>query len=223
MRSNRVAKWWYCLIAIAIAIAVASCADDNGSFSIPFFPTMPINGVVVYTPLYSIVEVGDTVTITSAGFHNGNGLGVEPIRTAIFNVSDTTTVRLEPRSMLYPNTPAVLARGRQEGVVVITATLNGVAGTDSLRVIPAIGRIEIITSHSTIHVGDTVTVDVRIIATDGTVITTPQWPVIQAEPIGLLIGAPNRNKMRGTSPGTATVTVKVGRATGTATVSILPQ
>lgn len=166
------------------------------------------------------VEVGDTIRIDAEGFHDGNGFGTDFPHTVTFATTDSTVVGLESTSWSLSFVPTIRVRGRRDGLVSIIATINGVSGQDSLRVIPAVGSVTLSPNPATVKVGDTVTVQVQVIARAGGPITTVH-PFIQLDSIGYVVYS-GLNQFRGQKPGIVALHVQVGRVVARGTLTVTP-
>ena len=206
-------------------LTLASCAVVGGSCAEPtnplFLPRNPINGVALYLPLYNVIQVGQTEKINAEGFHDGNGVGTEYPHTVSFHSSDTTVVRLTATTWTLPFIPSMNAHGLKEGLVVLKATINGVVGVDSLRVIPEIASITMTPTSSTLYVGDSVAIEFDIRAVDGRSLQSPR-PVIQIanSNYGIVYFVAGR-WAKGNAPGTVNLFANIGADTGRTTLTVL--
>jgi hypothetical protein len=203
-------------LALALAcFASLSCGPaplDPGSLY------TPVTDIAVYSA--GLVEVGDTMRIEAEGFTNGQGYTTEPPRTVSFSLADSTILSLEKTTWTMPIMPAVLAHGLRPGVTTVTATINGVSGRDSLQVIPRIGSIAVTPVAATIHTNDTITFHVAVMAVDGSEITTVH-PYTTSS-VGGIAQSIGLNLYHGLKPGTIAITATLRRATGSATLTVLP-
>lgn len=150
-------------LAIGLAIGVVSCLEPPTEPE-PFdFNSLlnPINGVVIYAGShYEYAEVDDTIRVYAAGFHNGNGIGTQALKTVEWSVSDATALQVT-RTESQGNLSQATLRGLKPGLVTLSAKLNGVAGTDTIRVVPRIKQLQIVTTRATLGIGDTVEIWLR--------------------------------------------------------------
>jgi hypothetical protein len=144
---------------LGTTIVGLSCTDASapgGGISYP-----PVNEVIVYAgTVGELVEVGDTIRIDAEGFHDGNGFNVERSQSVTFAVSDPSVVSLESTAWKLPVVPTIRARGLRPGLVTITARINTIVGTDSLRVIPTVQSVAISPNPATVFVNDSVQLNV---------------------------------------------------------------
>lgn len=204
------------------ALTLLACAGSCEQPTDPFlFARNPINGVALYLPLYQVVQVGEVIRVDAEGFYNGNGVGTEYPRTVSFVSSDTNIVRLQPATWTASFIPTVRATGLKPGLVTVTATINGVATSDTLRVIPEIASITLTPASASFFVGDTVTVAVDIRSTAGQPITERR-PLITWDTPGILISASTltSNRVVGRTPGTTVLKAFIGPDTGRVTVTV---
>lgn len=181
----------------------------------------PINEVIVYGGSNGqIAMVGDTVRVDAEGFRDGQGLGTESPRTVLFSTSDSSVVRLETTIWTLSFIPTTRVRGLREGLVTIFATINGVTGRDSLRVIPPIRIIQLTPNPATVRVNDTISIGVRVIAQNGADITTVA-PFVSMDANGTALYA-GKNTFRGVKAGTTTLRAQVGSVTATEILTIVP-
>jgi hypothetical protein len=206
------------IIAAAVA-GVSICCTDQG----PGFPRLnPINGVEVYLPLYHVIQVGQTDRVDAEGFYNGSGFGAEPPRSVRFTSSDTFALRLTPTTWTIPGLVASASMlGRKEGLVTISATINGITESDTINVVPEIESIRLTPSASTFRVGDTISVAIEVRAVDGRLLSIPA-PSLQMSDseLGIVIFS-GRNVVLGRNPGTVTVFAAVAADTGRATLKVI--
>jgi hypothetical protein len=208
------------ILTCAAALGLAACAEPGPSIVFP--PRNPITSVSVYLPLYHVMQVGEAVRLDAAGYYQGNGAWVEEPRTVVFRSTDTTVVGLEPTTWYMSSMPSVRARARRVGTVTFSATINGVTGSDSLRVIPEIQSIALTPTRSTLQVGDTVAVTVDIVSTGGEAITTVRPFVDMSDGVGVVVSV-GQNRFRGVAPGTARLKAFVGADTGRVTLTVVPK
>jgi hypothetical protein len=202
----------------ALVVSAGSCEQPTNPF---FLSRNPINGVEVYLPLLHVMQVGDTIRIDAEGFHDGYGVGTEYPHSVSFTATDTTVLRLEPVTWTLPFVPSMRARGLKPGLVTLSATINGVTGSDTLRVIPEVASITLSPSATTFFVGDTIPVAVEIRSTGGDLITE-RVPLVfpMTDGIVLLAGSYGNNRVVGRNPGTTVLVAFLGPDTGRVMVTV---
>ena len=143
--------------------ALASCTGITGesdTFDLNASRS-PINGVVVYAgSFHYFAEVDDSIGVMAWGYHNGEGWGAQSVTTANWAASDPTVLRIV-RSSFRVNSAAAVLRGVRPGLVALSATLNGVTGSDTIRVLPKIRALELKSTRATLSLGDTVEIWLR--------------------------------------------------------------
>jgi hypothetical protein len=113
--------------------SLLSCREPATLPAIDLF--QPITDVTVYTFGRTLL-VGDTARIRAEGFRNGSGFGVQMPQTVTFVSSDTTVFRVEDVGGVGTRQPNALVRAVAPGLARLHATLDGVTGSDTLRVVP---------------------------------------------------------------------------------------
>lgn len=150
-------------LTIGLAIGMASCLGpptEPEPFDINSLLN-PITEVLIYAGThYEYAEVDDSIGIYASGFHKGNGFGTQSIKTAEWSVSDPTALQVT-RSASQGNLSRATLRGLKPGLVTLSAKLNGVTGTDTIRVVPRIKQLQIVTTRATLGIGDTVEIWLR--------------------------------------------------------------
>jgi hypothetical protein len=117
-----------------------------------------------------IVEVGDTSLVSAIGHVDGvlSMFFYAPILDAKWATSDPSVARLEVPAPPPDTTRArIVVRGVSPGTVSVTATSLGVTGAATVRVIPRLRDLVVLTSADTIAVGDSVVLRVDGVAEDG--------------------------------------------------------
>lgn len=204
------------VLALSVALGGGSCVRME-----IFPPPNPINGVSVYLPLGQVIQVNDPTRIHASGFYNGNGLGTEDPHTVSFVASDTTVLRLQPTTWIHASAPTTLATGLKPGLITLTATLNGVSASDTLRVIPEVASITLLPTSTSFFVGDTIPVAVEVRAMNGQLIGE-RTPLVLSETPGVvtLSSSYGNNRVVGANPGTTVLTAFIGPDTGRVAVTV---
>ena len=163
----------------------------------------PINGVTVYAgQVFNQAETADTVQIFAEGFHNGNGIGTQSVKSASWTVSDPTTLQIIRSSFAFTQSVATV-RGLKPGVVTLSVTLNGVTGTDVLQVLPRIHSLRVwATPSPQITVGDTIQLHGRANDLNGDSIPNAAILIWQDSGLLLLGGAGGRARYVALTAGT---------------------
>jgi hypothetical protein len=205
--------------SLGVALAGFACVSCDPVPTLPASLGTPVTDVSVYLGT-SVLEVGDTTRIEAEGFTNGEGFGTEPPRTVSFVAADSTILSLAQATWTLPMVPAVLARGLRTGLTTVTATINGVSARDSLRVIPTIGSIVVTPVMATIHINDTISYQVAVNAVDGSPISGVR--VYSNSSVSGIAQLLSTNRYHALKPGTITITATLRRATGVATLTVIP-
>ncbi|MEO9251228.1 MAG: hypothetical protein ABI322_09405 [Gemmatimonadaceae bacterium] len=179
----------------------------------------PIHDVIVYTwPTY--VQVGDTLRVEAGAFNDVGLEFTQPIRTVAWQTSNPQVISIEPAVAIVPIQPSVYARGVAPGTAHISATLNGITGTDSVIVLPRLQGVKVTPVTATIHVGQWIPVTAQIIAADGTVLV---GPYIIWESSNYNVAAPGPgNTVVSRTVGVARITATLARAVGALDVTVVP-
>jgi hypothetical protein len=176
-----------------------------------------------------IVEVGDTVRVSTLGRVNGAvGMFVyDRVLDAAWRSSDPTVARVErlpPPPRTDSTTPGeTLVRGLMPGTTRVTATARGIVGEMSVRVIPPVDHIDLRPPRDTILVGDTI--QIAVAAVD------PQGNPIENVPLGFETDSllarhgwdTNRVGVVALDTGRATVFARFRRATGRLDLVVAPR
>jgi signal peptidase I len=206
---------------LAPVLAVWCCLGCGHSEIVapPPITLPPIHEVVVYTwPTY--VQVGDTLRVQAGGF-NVNGWEItEPIRTVVWQTSDSDRIKIEPALPIIPIQPSIYALGLAPGVAHVSATLNGVTGSDSVIVLPALREIDVVPRTATVHVGDSLPITARIVATDGTVISGPYIVWASSDPNVANFGP--GNTVIGLQVGVARISATLAQEQGDLDLTVVP-
>lgn len=211
----RRALWVGCL---ATACLVLGCAHQEVTGP-PLVTFPPIHDVVVYTwPRY--VQVGDTLRVEAGGFNTSGWEFTEPIHTVAWATGTPDRIRIESAPWIAAFQPAVYARGLAPGTATISATLNGVTGSDSVIVLPLLRGIELTRQTATIHVGQTLDITARIVAEDGSILVGP-YIIWSSSDYNVAAFGPGTTVLA-LHPGAALITATLARAVATLTVTVLP-
>lgn len=207
---------------LSLALTFSACVDIAGlddMFGAPLL-AIGVDG--------AIVEVGDTVRVTAMG-EVGGIVGMwsyDPVLDARWAISDQTIARLESLPLPTPEDSfpraRTLIRGARPGSARVTATARRVVGEAIVRVIPRIGTIRLTAPRDTISVGDTIRVSATARDAEGV-------PIVG---VPLTFGVQGGVELRGfddagarivaTSAGPATLSARFRRATGEATLVVVP-
>ena len=213
---------------VILALALASCVESPPEPE-PFdFNTLlnPINGVRVYAgSQFEFAEVDDTTRIQAWGFHDGQGIGTQSVRTAIWTSSDPTMLHIV-RSSFSANGASAVLRGGRPGLVTLSVTLNGVTGADTIRVLPRIRELRLKSTRPTLAIGDTVEVWFRADDLNGDSIPSVRpLIVITFGPYALplqFIGPWPRHRYVGKDTGSVQFYTKVANDSTDLSIRVLP-
>lgn len=188
-------------------------------------PTVDFGGkLIAVTVSSAIVEVGDTVRVTAQGQLDGllGLLYFDPVRDAKWAVADGIAT-LEPIPPPPPTdttwTARTWVRGKQPGRTFVRARARGITGQGLLRVIPTLESLEIRGASDTLRVGDTITIAMMAVATNGQ--DVPELPIVLEPDTTGRLNPVTRDgpvvRLAGTSPGTATIRAHFRRVGGART------
>ncbi|MCU0646447.1 MAG: hypothetical protein MUF00_00510 [Gemmatimonadaceae bacterium] len=149
------------LVGMALAI-LWTCASPPTVEVPPLFRLPPVRHVNVYA-YPNLLAVDRLDTLEANGF-DSTGVGVWVSGAATWRVSDST--RLSMRE-LDPRRRQVEVRALRPGLVEVVATIAGVSGRDTVRIIPALLPLELTPAAVSLRRGDSTFVRLRIRTTDG--------------------------------------------------------
>jgi hypothetical protein len=113
-----------------------------------------------------VLEVGSVSRACAFGLAP-SGYYVATRRVDQWTLSDPTLATLLPMPDARDNYSCRLVRVNRPGQLTVTATMAGLEGTNTVRLIPAISQVVVQPSSATLHVGDTTSVTITIIAVNG--------------------------------------------------------
>jgi uncharacterized protein YjdB len=113
-----------------------------------------------------VLEVG-SVSRTCAFGLAPSGYYVATRRVDQWKVSDPTLATLLSMPDKQDNYSCRLVRVNRPGQLTVTATMAGLEGTNTVRLIPTISQVVLQPSSATLHVGDTASVTITVIAVNG--------------------------------------------------------
>lgn len=146
------------------------------------------------------------------------------MKTATWTASDPTTLRIVRRTVLANSSAAVL-RGLRPGIVLLSATLNGVTGSDSIRVLPKISELQLKATRTTLSIGDTVEIWLRANDLSGDSIPNlrPLYvrSLSQTQPLQY-IGPWPRERYVGNTTGSIVFYTKVANDSTDVTITVVP-
>ena len=210
-----------------IAVLVASCYGSPTGFDLNS-QLDPINDVMVYAgSFWEFAEVDDTITIDAFGYHNGSGFGTQLIRTVTWASSDVATLRVVQSKTTGIGSFAQV-KGIKPGIVTLSVTLNGVTGSDTLRVIPRVKQLALKSSAAVLAIGDTVEIWCRADDLNGDSIPNLR-PLIGPDfllpyPFPLrYIGPYPRHRYVSTDTGSVGFVTGVAHDTARVTVRVMPR
>jgi len=221
MASRALSAYTAPFLAAIAGVVMLGCQDGDRSIGpIELLPSNSIASVIVYTwPWY--VQVGDTLHIEAAGYNVNGWSSSDSLRTVAWRSAPSGVVELEalPSPFRYWTVHAV--RGLAPGRAIVTATLNGVSGSDSVVVVPRLQAVELSADRTTVHVGATVTITAVIRTTSGATLEGPQlvWDVSDYTRAVFSSGF---GRFLATGAGTVDITATIARTTGRTSLTILP-
>jgi hypothetical protein len=209
---------WCALLSLALASCDPAPFDINDGRS-------PINGVRVYAGSHHFfAEVDDSIGIQAWGYHDGDGWGAQYVKTATWTASDPATLRIVRKTVLANSSAAVL-RGLRPGIVLLSATLNGVTGSDSIRVLPKIRELQLKATRTMLSIGDTVEIWLRANDLNGDSIPNlrPLYvrSLSQTQPL-LYIGPWPRERYVGNTTGSIVFYTQVANDSTDLTITVVP-
>jgi hypothetical protein len=208
------------LLAAVAGVGLLGCNEKGPFESIELFPRSPIVSVVVYTfPWY--VQVGDTLHVSAEGFGANGYTANESLRSVAWQSAPSGRVALEVLPSPFQPRSARVVRGLAPGRANLTATLNGVSGSDSVVVLPRLQAIELSADRTTAQVGETVTISALIRTTEGATLEGPYliWESSDYTRAGFTFG---EGLVVARGAGTVEITATIARMTGRITLTILP-
>jgi hypothetical protein len=112
------------------------------------------------------LEVGSVSRVCALGLApSGFYIATRPVDQ--WTLSDPTLATLLPMPNRQDNYSCRLLRVNRAGSLTVTATMAGVEGASTVRLIPRVSQIVVHPSATTLHVGDTISVAITVIAVDG--------------------------------------------------------
>lgn len=114
----------------------------------------------------SALEVGSLSRTCAFGLAP-SGYYIATRRVDQWTLSDPTLAALLPMADARDNSSCRLLRVKRPGRLTVTATMAGLQGTNTVRLIPQISQVVVQPSSNTLHVGDTTSLEITVIAVDG--------------------------------------------------------
>jgi hypothetical protein len=178
--------------------------------------TITVAGVdsVIVVPANQTISVGGTYTFGAKALDkNGNPLAL-PVDT--WEISDPTV------AALCVSGPLGCVEGIKVGPATLKATIAGVSGTASIKVVPA--KVVLQPLAQTIPVGGTATFTATALDLNGNSLGLPvdKWETSDPTVAALCVSGP-LGCISGIKIGTATITATIAGTQGTATVTVRPQ
>lgn len=209
------------ICALSLPLVLGGCFDLTG---LDEMFGAPLLGIAVEG---AIVEVGDTVRVTAMG-DAGGIIGIfayDPLPDARWTISPQSVAQLQalpppPPDDSFPRA-RTLVRGLSVGSALVEASARGITGRATVRVIPAIGTLQLTASRATLGVGDTLRVEATALDVRGAPITG--LPITYTVTGGLQLRGSDDTGARfvGTEPGPATVSAMFRRAKNEVAVVVI--
>jgi hypothetical protein len=114
----------------------------------------------------SALEVG-SVSRTCAFGLAPSGYYIATRHVDQWTLGDPTLATLLPMPDARDNYACRLLRVNRPGSLTVTATMGGLEGTNTIRLIPQISQVVVQPSSNTLHVGDTTSLKITVIADNG--------------------------------------------------------
>jgi hypothetical protein len=145
---------------LACTLAITGCKAPSIFGDIP----QPVSVEVAFWG--SVLEVGSVSRVCAFGMASW-GLAVATHRVEAWSLSDPTLAQIEQMPDPADRFACILLRPLHTGRLTVTATMAGVQGSNTVRLIPTVGTIVLTPADFVLRLGDTASVLPIVIAANG--------------------------------------------------------